>query len=65
MSKTKLTRSEKRASKQAHAALVALPQILDHTPEDMKREQREDESLKPLWKEAQYRGLKFKEENGL
>ena len=65
VSKTKLTRSEKRASKQAHAALVALPQILDHTPEDMKREQRKDESLKPLWKEAQHRGLKFKEENGL
>ena len=46
--KSKLKRSEKRASKQAHAALEALPKELDHNGENMSEEQRKDPSLKLL-----------------
>ena len=43
--KSKLKRSEKRASRQAHAALEVLPKELDHNWENMTEEQRKDPSF--------------------
>ena len=48
VSRTRLSKTEKRVSRQAHAALVALPKLLDHTLEDMAEEQDKDLSLEKL-----------------
>ena len=63
--KSKLKRSEKRASKQAHAALQALPKELDDRWENMKNEQMKDPSLKLCWKKVESRDDRFIKEQGL
>ena len=62
--KSKLKRSEKRASKQAHAALQALPKELDDRWENMKNEQMKDPSLKLCWKKVESRDDIFIKEQG-
>ena len=59
--KTKLTRAEKRASKQAHAALVSLPKLLDHSIDEMIQDQHKDKALDALWSEAREKGEKYTE----
>ena len=63
--KTKLTRAEKRASKQAHAALVSLPKLLDHSIDEMIQDQHRDKALDALWSEARDKGEKYTEKQGL
>ena len=61
--KSKLKRSEKRASKQAHAALEALE--LDHNGKNMSEEQRKDLSLKLLWQKVEYKDKEYQNEQGI
>ena len=63
--KTKLTRAEERASKQAHAALVSLPKLLDHFIDEMIQDQHKRKALDALWNEAREKGEKYTEKQGL
>ena len=63
--KTKLTRAEKRASKQAHAALVSLLKLLDHCIDEMMQDQHMDKVLDALWSEAREKGEKYTDKQGL
>ena len=63
--KSKFKRSEKRASKQVHAALEALPKELDHNGDNMSEEQRKDPSLKLLWQKVEYKDKEYQNEQGL
>ena len=59
--KSRLKRFEKRVSKQADAALGALPKELDHNGENMSEEQRKDPLLKLHWQ----RVSEYQKEEGL
>ena len=58
-SQTKLTREEKRASRQAQATFVSLPKLLDRSTDEMIQEQHKDNALDALRSEAREKGAKY------